>query len=231
ANGIRQIPSSELGPIVLKGTNSQTIFYVVAIFAGIAIYMSWRLLHSRIGRAWAALREDESVADSMGVNTVNMKLLAFVIGAILAGFAGMIFSVKVGSVFPQSFSLLVSVIILVIVIVGGMGSIVGVMVGAAVLIGVLGGPTQPGLLAEVAEYKLLLYGAILVFMMLKRPEGLWPSVRRQRELHQEEFLQDAWLEQQAGGDEAENEDDQLAQQAKHDEGEDEQKIRILEPEE
>ena len=231
ANGIRQIPSSELGPIVLKGTNAQTIFYVVAIFAGIAIYVSWRLLHSRIGRAWAALREDESVADSMGVNTVNMKLLAFVIGAILAGFAGMIFSVKVGSVFPQSFALLVSVIILVIVIVGGMGSIVGVIVGAAVLIGVLGGPTQPGLLAEVAEYKLLLYGAILVFMMLKRPEGLWPSVRRQRELHQEEFLQDAWLEQQAGGDEAENEGDQLAQEAERDEGEDEQKIRILEPEE
>lgn len=228
ANGIRQIPSSELGPIVLKGSNAQTIFYVVAIFAGIAVYVSWRLLHSRIGRAWAALREDESVADSMGVNTVNMKLLAFVIGAILAGFAGMIFSVKVGSVFPQSFALLVSIIILVIVIVGGMGSIMGVIVGAAVLIGVLGGPTQPGLLAEVAEYKLLLYGAILVFMMLKRPEGLWPSVRRQRELHQEEFLQDAWLKQQAGGDEAENED--ARQQAEAGEADDEEKVRVLEPE-
>ena len=228
ANGIRQIPSSELGPIVLKGSNAQTIFYVVAIFAGIAVYVSWRLLHSRIGRAWAALREDESVADSMGVNTVNMKLLAFVIGAILAGFAGMIFSVKVGSVFPQSFALLVSIIILVIVIVGGMGSIMGVIVGAAVLIGVLGGPTQPGLLTEVAEYKLLLYGAILVFMMLKRPEGLWPSVRRQRELHQEEFLQDAWLKQQAGGDEAENED--ARQQAEAGEADDEEKVRVLEPE-
>ncbi|MCH8990587.1 MAG: hypothetical protein IIA44_02400, partial [Acidobacteria bacterium] len=94
--------------------------------------------------------------------------------------------------------------------------------------GVLGGPTQPGLLAEVAEYKLLLYGAILVFMMLKRPEGLWPSVRRQRELHQEEFLQDAWLKQQAGRDEAENE--YARQQAEAGEADDEEKVRVLEPE-
>lgn len=124
-------------------------------------------------------------------------------GAILAAYGGMIFAVKVGSVFPQSFELLVSIIVLVVVIVGGMGSVPGVIVGAAVLIGVLGGPTTQGLLQEFSEYKLLIYGAILVFMMLKRPEGLWPSIRRQRELHQDEFLQDAWLAGQ--GDDSDEE--------------------------
>jgi len=74
-----------------------------------------------------------------------------------------------------------------------MGNIAGVLVGSFVLIGVLGGPRQPGLLQEFQSYKLLIYGALLVFMMLQRPEGLVPSARRSQELHQEEFLQDAWL--------------------------------------
>ena len=197
AQGIRNIPPGYLGPIKVAGTSPQTIFYVVTIFVGIAIYVAWRLYHSRIGRAWAALREDEDVAEAMGIDTTRMKLLAFVTGAILASFSGMIFAVKVGSVFPSSFKLIVSIIVLVIVIVGGMGSIPGVVIGAVVLIGVLGGPTQPGLLAEFGEFKLLLYGVLLVVMMLRRPEGLWPSVQRQRELHQEEFLQDAWLKTEA----------------------------------
>ena len=95
-----------------------------------------------------------------------------------------------------------SIIILVVVIVGGMGNIMGVIVGAAVLIGVLGGPKQPGLLAEFSEYKLLIYGALLIFMMLQRPEGLVPNVRRSRELHQDEFLQDAWLRGEVDADDA-----------------------------
>jgi len=129
----------------------------------------------------------------MGINTVNMKLMAFVVGAVLASFSGAIFATKVGSIFPTSFLILVSIIILVVVIVGGMGSIPGVIAGSVVLIGVLGGPKQPGLLQEFSQYKLLIYGAILIWMMLKRPEGLIPNVRRSRELHQDEFLQDAWL--------------------------------------
>ena len=112
--------------------------------------------------------------------------------------AGALFAAKLGTVFTTSFQIVVSIIILVIVIVGGMGSLPGVIVGALVLIGILGGPNQPGLLQEFGEYKLLIYGALLVYMMLKRPEGLVPSVRRQRELHQEEFLQDAWLDKGAG---------------------------------
>ena len=195
AQGIRQTPPAELGAIGVEitGINPQSIFYFVVVFVGVATYVSWRLSKSRVGRAWAAIREDESVAEAMGINTVKAKLLAFVVGALFASFAGMIFAVKVGSVFPNSFALLVSIIVLVLVIVGGMGSIPGVMVGALVLIGILGGPTQPGVLQEFQEFKLLIYGALLVYMMLQRPEGLLPSARRTRELHQEEYLQDAWL--------------------------------------
>ena len=100
--------------------------------------------------------------------------------------------------------MLVSIIILVVVIVGGMGNITGVIVGALVLIGVLGGPKQPGLLQEFSQFKLLIYGALLVWMMLKRPEGLVPNVRRTRELHQEEFLQDAWLKGEIDTDDQED---------------------------
>ena len=97
-------------------------------------------------------------------------------------------------IFPSSFQIVQSIIILVIVIVGGMGSIRGVAVGALVLIGVLGGPTQPGMLREFQEYKLLIYGVLLVYMMLQRPEGLVPNIRRSRELHAEELTQDAWYD-------------------------------------
>jgi len=201
AQGIINIPSAALGPVEIRGTSSQAMFYLLSVFVGIAIYVAWRLQKSRTGRAWTALREDEDVAEAMGVNTTAAKLTAFVMGAIFASTAGMIFAVKVGSIFPNSFKLLVSIIILVVVIVGGMGSIPGVIVGAVVLIGVLGGPTQPGLLQEFGQYKLLIYGAILVAMMLKRPEGLWPSLRRQRELRHEEMSQDAWLRTEVEHDE------------------------------
>ncbi len=204
AQGVTNIPGLDLGFVEIKGTDPRAIFYVVAIFCALAIYISWRLEKSRLGRAWMAIREDESVAEAMGINTVNAKLMAFVVGAVLASFSGAIFAAKVGSIFPTSFIILVSIVILVVVIVGGMGNIVGVMAGAAVLIGVLGGPKQPGLLAEFSEFKLLIYGALLIWMMLKRPEGLVPNVRRSRELHQEEFLQDAWLKGQV--DDAEDDE-------------------------
>jgi len=194
AQGITNIEGADFGPIgTVTGVEPRSVFYLVAVFAAIAIYVSWRLERSRLGRAWMAIREDESVAEAMGINTVNMKLMAFVVGAVLASFAGAIFSAKVGSIFPTSFLILVSIIILVVVIVGGMGNIMGVIAGSLVLIGVLGGPKQPGLLQEFSEYKLLIYGVLLVWMMLQRPEGLVPNARRSRELHQEEFLQDAWL--------------------------------------
>lgn len=201
AQGITNIPPADFGLFEVKGTDPRSVFYLVLVFTAIAIYVSWRLERSRMGRAWMAIREDESVAEAMGINTVNVKLMAFVVGAVLASFGGAIFSAKVGSIFPTSFLILVSIIILVVVIVGGMGNIPGVIVGAVLLIGVLGGPKQPGLLQEFSEYKLLIYGTLLVAIMLTKPEGLVPNARRTRELHQDEFLQDAWLRKQVDEDE------------------------------
>jgi branched-chain amino acid transport system permease protein len=194
SQGIRRIPGIGVGGSEIGGTSINLFVYFTLALVAVAAYISWRLEDSRVGRAWAALREDEDVAEAVGVDTVKAKLQAFVTGAILASFAGALFSAKVGSVFTNSFEILVSIVILVVVIVGGMGNIAGVAVGALVLIGVLGGPNQPGLLQEFGEFKLLIYGALLVYMMLQRPEGLLPSARRAQELHQEEFLQDAWLD-------------------------------------
>ena len=193
AQGILGIPGIDLGLVYISGTDTRGIFYLVLFFCGLAVYVSWRLQASRLGRSWMAIREDEQVAEAMGINTVNSKLMAFVVGAVLASFAGAIMAARVGSVFPNSFMILISIVILVVVIVGGMGSIPGVFVGAFVLIGILGGPKQPGLLQEFGSLKLLVYGMLLVYMMLQRPEGLVPSARRTQELHQEEFLQDSWL--------------------------------------
>ncbi len=195
AQGITNIPGVQVfGLATVKGTDPRSVLYLVMVFCALAVYASWRLERSRLGRAWMAIREDETVADAMGVNTVSAKLMAFVVGAVLASFSGAIFSAKVGSIFPSSFLILISIVILVIVIFGGMGSVAGVIAGAAVLIGVLGGPRQPGLLQELSEYKLLVYGALLVWIMLKRPQGLIPNVRRSRELQPEEVLQDTWLQ-------------------------------------
>ena len=198
SQGIRRIPGIQV-PFVgeVGGTRPELFIYLTMIFVAIAAYISYRSQNSRVGRSWAAMREDEDVAEATGINTVQAKLLAFVTGAIIASFAGALFSAKVGAVFTNSFDVLVSIVILVVVIVGGMGSIPGIFVGSFVLIGVLGGPKSPGLLAEFSEYKLLFYGAILIIMMLKRPEGLLPSVRRSRELHQDEMSQDAWLDKGA----------------------------------
>jgi len=195
AQGVRQIPGIPvpfLGEI--SGTDPQLFIYLTLIFVALAAYISYRTQGSRVGRAWAAMREDQDVAEATGVSIVQAKLLAFITGAIVASFAGALFAAKVGVIFTNSFDVLVSIIILVVVIVGGMGSIPGVAVGAFVLIGILGGPKSQGLLVEFAEYKLLIYGALLVYMMLNRPEGLIPSVQRSRELHLDELEQDAWLD-------------------------------------
>ncbi|HFE67643.1 MAG TPA: branched-chain amino acid ABC transporter permease, partial [Chloroflexi bacterium] len=135
-----------------------------------------RLNNSRTGRQWMALREDEDVAAAMGIDTTVSKLLAFTISAASGGLAGAIFAAKLGTIFPQSFSLLVSINVLSIIIIGGIGSIPGIILGSFLLIG------TPELLREFAEYRLLLYGALLIITMLLRPAGLWPSAVRKREL-------------------------------------------------
>lgn len=185
AQGITQIPTISIGGF--SANTPPEFFYPIVAFVILAIYATWALENSRIGRMWKAMREDEPVAEVMGINTVQAKLTAFVMGAVIASFGGALFAAKIGSVFPHSFNIVVSIQVLVLIIVGGMGSIPGVIVGAIVIIGL------PELLREFAEYKFLMYGALLIYMMLNKPEGFVPSRERMRELHQDEMLQDAWL--------------------------------------
>jgi branched-chain amino acid transport system permease protein len=127
-----------------------------------------------------AMREDEDVAEAMGIELVRTKLMAFATGAAFAGLSGAIFATKLTSIYPHSFNLLISINVLCVVIVGGIGSIPGVVVGALFLIGL------PEILREFAEYRLLMYGAALVIMMLMRPEGILPEARRRLEMHEVE---------------------------------------------
>jgi branched-chain amino acid transport system permease protein len=189
AQGIIQVRDITIGPIEIGGP--QAFFYVIFCFVLLAAYVTYALQDSRVGRAWMAMREDEAVADAMGVNIVTAKLSAFIAGAMLAGFGGALFATKIGSVFPHSFSVIVSITILVVIIVGGMASVPGVVLASFVLVGL------PELLREFAEYRFLIYGALLIFMMQRRPEGFIPSRRRAQELHEEEVGQDAGLRTQA----------------------------------
>jgi branched-chain amino acid transport system permease protein len=189
AQGIIQVQDITIGPIEIRGP--QAFFYAIFFFILLAAYISYSLQDSRVGRAWMAMREDETVAEAMGVNIVTAKLSAFIMGAILAGFGGALFATKIGSVFPHSFDVIVSITVLVVIIVGGMASVPGVVAGAFVLVGL------PELLREFDEYRFLLYGALLIFMMLRRPEGFIPNRRRVQELHEDEVTQDAWLRAQA----------------------------------
>jgi branched-chain amino acid transport system permease protein len=188
AQGIINIPDIVIGPVEMQGP--QLFFFAVFGFALVAAYVSYAVQDSRMGRAWMAMREDESVAEAMGVNIVAAKLSAFIIGAILAGFGGALFAANIGSIFPHSFNIIVSITVLVVIIIGGLGSIPGVVVGALALVGL------PELLREFENFRFLIYGALLIFMMLNRPEGFIPSRRRAQELHEDEALQDAWLKEE-----------------------------------
>jgi branched-chain amino acid transport system permease protein len=143
-------------------------YYLILILCIGAVFFSYRLEGSRIGRAWAAIREDEDAAQTMGINKTTTKLLAFALGASTAGFSGVIFSGLQGFVSPESFILLESITILAMVVLGGMGSIPGVVLGAIILVVV------PEVLREYAQYRFTIFGLGLTLMMLVRPEGLWP---------------------------------------------------------
>jgi branched-chain amino acid transport system permease protein len=164
----------------------QHFYYLALAFVALAMFVSWRLYNSRIGRAWTAMREDEQTADAMGVNTTRFKLLAFAMGGSIGSLGGAMFAVQIGSLTPASFEVNVSILVLGLVILGGLGSLPGVVTGALVLVGL------PGLLREFEEYRALAYGAALVAVMILRPQGLVPNVRRSRELQEEERAQDAW---------------------------------------
>ena len=185
-----------------------TAWYVLIIILVVASVIGVNNLYSsRLGRAWMAVREDETAAAAMGVNTVNTKLLAFAIGASFSGFAGAFYGAKLSLVSPDSFGFIVSITILSMVVLGGMGNIPGAMVGALLLYWVLYKflpdapqqvaaladnlgfhslntvtPNWPGIAEFVSRLKFILFGLILVSIMLLRPQGLLPSRLRSQEL-------------------------------------------------
>ena len=177
-NGIVGLPGLYL-PFIGELSGPAEYYYPVLFFAALAAFIAWRLSRSRTGRAWNAMREDESVAESTGINTTNYKLLAFALGGTLGGLAGALYAVQLSTVFPGGFTLLVSITVLAIIILGGMGTIRGVIAGALILVGL------PDALREFGQYRFLVYGAALVAMMILRPEGLFPNRTRREELHED----------------------------------------------
>jgi branched-chain amino acid transport system permease protein len=146
--------------------------YYVALFLAIVTIISVRHLnYSRIGRAWESIREDETAAELMGVNTFKLKLLAYAMGALFAGLAGAFFCARMRFVSPESFTFLESAMVLSMVVLGGMGSIPGIILGAAALI------VLPEVFREFETYRMLVFGMSMVVMMLFRPAGLIPAKR------------------------------------------------------
>jgi len=170
----------------------QKYYYMLLLLTIAVVVINIRLQNSRLGRAWEAIREDEVAARAMGINTRNVKLLAFAMGASFGGIAGGIFSATQQFVSPESFGLFESIIVLAMVVLGGMGNIPGVILGAVMLtllpefLRSTMEPLQNALfgrvLLDAETVRLLVFGIALVAIMLYKPAGLWPSAVRKREL-------------------------------------------------
>ena len=171
-NGLYGIP-----PASVFGTSlvsEDQLYYLGLFFLLIAIVFTGLLSRSRLGRAWRTLREDETASEAVGVPATKVKLLAYVMGAMVGALAGMFFSAQFGTIDPTSFTFTTSVTILIVVIVGGMGSIPGMILGALIVVGL------PEALRPISSYRLLIFALGLVVLMLLRPQGLWPG-RRSRQ--------------------------------------------------
>jgi len=177
-SGIANIPRPSLFGLDLS--LHQNIIYVYFLMIGLALFTIFvvrRLQDSRLGRAWVALREDEVACQAMGIDKTRTKLSAFALGATWAGMGGVVFAAKTTFINPASFTIWESIIILCVVVLGGMGSIVGVIFGALVLI------LLPEYLRAFSEYRMLLFGVVLVLMMVFRPGGIVSNVRRTYQFH------------------------------------------------
>ena len=172
-SGIANIPRPGLFGIDLSLHNSIIyIYYLMIAMSLFTIFVVNRLENSRIGRAWIALREDEIACQAMGIDKTRTKLSAFALGATWAGMGGVVFAAKTTFINPASFTIWESILILCVVVLGGMGSIIGVIFGALVLI------LLPEYLRAFSEYRMLIFGAALVMMMVFRPGGIVPTARR-----------------------------------------------------
>lgn len=165
--GVYGIPHPTIGALVLR---SPQAMYVLGLgFALLVLAGGYNLARSRLGRAWLAIREDEVAAQAAGINPVYYKLMAYVLGAIFAGAAGSFFAVKLTAINPSSFTFIQSVTILMVIILGGRGSLPGVILGAAVIV------LLPEALRAFDQVRMFAFGIGLIVMMLLRPQGLWPS--------------------------------------------------------
>ena len=192
--GVNFSDTTRLGDIVFSGPIKYYYFLLCVLL--IVIVINLRLQNSRIGRAWEAIREDEMAARAMGINTRNLKLLAFAMGASFGGIAGGMFSAMQGFISPESFILTESVMVLSMVVLGGMGNIWGVILGAILLSFVpeilryTVEPAQQALFGKMIidpeVIRMLLFGLAMVVMMLFRPAGILPSAVRRRELAREQ---------------------------------------------
>ncbi|MDN5506153.1 MAG: high-affinity branched-chain amino acid ABC transporter permease LivM [Comamonas sp.] len=152
------------------------VYLMALLLAMVTLFISNRLIRMPIGRAWEALREDEIACRSLGLNPMKIKLSAFTLGAMFAGFGGAFFAARQGIVNPESFTFIESALILAIVVLGGMGSQLGVIVAAIIL------TVLPELAREFSEYRMLIFGLVMILMMVWRPQGLLPMKRHQVEV-------------------------------------------------
>lgn len=173
-NGILGISSPSIGKFVFS--EPVHFYYLILAISVFAIFIINRINNSRIGRAWIAIREDEIAASAMGINVTTMKILAITLGASWAGIAGVFFAGRYSFISPESFTFLETVIVLSMVVLGGMGSIPGVILGAALLI------ILPEVLRGFQDYRMLAFGSAMVLMMVFRPQGLIGNPRRKIEL-------------------------------------------------
>ena len=190
--GMRDVTGANVGPTDFQN-NPRHFYYLALVFVLLALYASWRLQYSRVGRAWNAMREDEQVADAMGISTTRYKLLAFATGGAIGSLGGALLAVQLGSLTPRSFDVNVSILALAVVILGGLGSLRGVMVGAFALVGL------PGFLREFEEFRPLALGAVIIAIMLLRPQGILPNIRKTEDIAEEDRAQDAWARSATSG--------------------------------
>jgi branched-chain amino acid transport system permease protein len=177
-SGIADIPRPALfGHQFSLDGSARFLYYIMIAFVVFTILVVGRLQHSRIGRAWIALREDEIACQAMGIDKARTKLTAFALGATWAGMMGVVFAAKTTFINPASFTFLESAMILAIVVLGGMGSVAGVVTGAFILI------LLPEHLRAFSDYRMLIFGALMVIMMVFRPQGIIRSVRRSYHFH------------------------------------------------
>jgi branched-chain amino acid transport system permease protein len=174
AQGIAGIARPGLFGLELQlGAITVYLYYLALALVALTAFVSRRLQHSRVGRAWVALREDEIACAAMGVDVARTKLSAYACGAFWAGLVGVLFAARNTYLNPNSFTFTESALVLAIVVLGGMGSLVGVVLAALVLV------LLPEYLRAVADYRMLVFGALMVVIMILRPQGLI-SVRRRR---------------------------------------------------